>query len=103
MCAHGGVRVLGHAAVCESVCARVDVRHVIAEELCMCGTVCSLQGNRIGDVGAQAIAGALMHVPQLTSLQYVCMPYVCVRVEESDLVVMQPCLGPCAHVWKCET
>ena len=51
----------------------------------MCGTVCSLRNNGIGDVGAQAIAGALVHVPQLTSLEYVCMPYVCVRVEESVL------------------
>ena len=51
----------------------------------MCGTVCSLGYNGIGDVGAQAIAGALVHVPQLTSLKYVCMPYVCVRVEESVL------------------
>ena len=65
--------------------ARVDVRHVIAEEMCMCGTVCSLDSNRIGEVGAQAIAGALVHVPQLTSLEYVCMPHVCVRVEASVL------------------
>ena len=82
-----------------SVCAFVDVRYVIAEEMCMCGTVCSLDGNGIGDVGAQAIAGALVHVTQLTSLQYVCMPHVCVRLEESELVNMRPCMGPCAHVW----
>ena len=60
----------------------------------MCGTVCSLRSNRIGDVGAQAIAGASVHVSQLTSLKYVCMPYVCVRVEESDVVVMRLCVAP---------
>ena len=60
----------------------------------MCGTVCSLNSIGIGEVGARAIAGALVHVPQLTSLQYVCMPYVCVRVEESDLVVMRLCVAP---------
>ena len=60
----------------------------------MCGTMCSLSYNNIGEVGAQAIAGALMHVPQLTSLEYVCMPYVCVRVEESDVVVMRLCVAP---------
>ena len=69
----------------------------------MCGTVCSLSYNRIGDVGAQAIAGALVHVPQLTSLEYVCMPHVCVRLEESVVVAMRPCVGPCAHVWKGDT
>ena len=60
----------------------------------MCGTVCSLHGNGIGEVGAVAIAGALVHVPKLTWLEYVCMPYVCVRVEESDLVVMRLCVAP---------
>ena len=48
----------------------------------MFGAVCSLGNNRIGEVGAQAIAGALVHVPQLTSLGYVCMPHVCVRLED---------------------
>ena len=36
---------------------------------CVC--VCSLGGNEIGDDGAVAIAGALAHVPQLTTLKYV--------------------------------
>ena len=65
----------------------------------MCGTVCSLRGNGIGEVGAQAIAGALVHVPQLTSLGYVCMPHVCVRLEEPVVVAMRPCVGRCAHAW----
>ena len=36
-----------------------------------CVRVCSLCYNRIGDDGAVAIAGALAHVPQLTTLKYV--------------------------------
>ena len=63
---------------------------MIAEELCMCGTVCSLRGNGIGEVGAQAIAGALVHVPQLTSLGYVRMSHVCLRLEDFVLVAMRP-------------
>ena len=65
--------------------------------------MCSLQFNSIGVVGAQAIAGALVHVPQLTSLGYVRMPHVCVRMEESVLLAMRLCVGPCAHVLKRDT
>ena len=36
-----------------------------------CARVCSLHGNEIGKDGAVAIAGALAHVPQLTTLKYV--------------------------------
>ena len=36
-----------------------------------CVRVCSLYNNDIGDDGAVAIAGALAHVPQLTTLEYV--------------------------------
>ena len=42
---------------------RVEVRPMIAEEVCLCGTVCSSDYNRIGDLGAQALAGALVMCP----------------------------------------
>ena len=49
--------------------------------------------------GCCTIAGALVHVPQLTSLEYVHMPHVCVRLEGSELVDMRPSFGPSADVW----
>ena len=45
-----------------------------------CVRVCSLRADGIGNDGAVAIAGALAHVPQLTTLEYVVLVLVLVVV-----------------------
>ena len=57
MCVSVGVMVCGAMGLCVCVCLA-------------CGVV-SLGENSIGDEGAAAIGAGLVHVPSLTTLQYV--------------------------------
>ncbi len=69
VCVYGCVRVcvLGRVELCCAVCQLVWFVHV-------CGGTAHcvrLECNRIGDAGCEALAGALGHVPSLTTLEYV--------------------------------
>jgi hypothetical protein len=54
---------------------------------CVCGMFsCSLGNNEIGDAGAAALAAALVHLPQLQTLEYV----VCPSVRARSLCALAP-------------